>query len=641
MSKNKINEEIKNLQTQLAIEKAEDLSQFKIKMQSTTLIERRNEGVLWYPVQLATSLYDAGERLIINVSRSKEHSGSHLFQNGKLVSIFSNSDSNNEQTTFVTGVVNQVREFDMYITINNDIFPDWLKDGKLGVQLLFDENSYLEMERALNILQKTDDRRLNQLKSIIIGDEDASFEEKYKVSIPTLNKSQNDALNLVSKAQDLAIIHGPPGTGKTTTIIQSIVHTLKDEKQILVCAPSNSAVDLLVEKLSEKGINVLRIGHPARVTDNVLKNTLDTKVTLHEHYKDVKMIRKQAEELFKSAGKYKRNFGPEERRQRNESFKEARRLKDEAKQLIHYITSSLISDAQVIATTLVGANNYQIKDMKFKTVFIDEAAQGLEPATWIPIIRSDRVILAGDHSQLPPTVKSYEAAKNGLEITLFEKAIKRNSADVMLNEQYRMNEKIMTFSSRYFYKNQLIANEKVKIHTIFDEDIPVEFIDTAGTGFSEYTDPETKSTMNREEADLLMKYLKTYLEGINETNLTEIDGIGVISPYKAQVNILQEHFDNNFEFPDFVKEKVSINTVDSFQGQERDIIFISLVRSNEKNEIGFLADIRRMNVAMTRARKKLVIFGDSGTICKNNFYNSFVDYINEIAAYKSAFEIMY
>lgn len=639
MSKNKIHEEIKNLKAQLLTEKEEDLAQFKQKMQSTSLVERRNEGVLWYPVQLASSLYDAGERLIINISRSKSHSDSHLFQSGKLVSIFSNANNNSEQSTFVTGVINQVRENDMFITINNDSFPAWLKDGKLGVQLLFDENSYIEMEKTLDILLKTEDRRLNDLKSIILGEENANFEEKYDVSIPVLNKSQNDALNLVSKAEDLAIIHGPPGTGKTTTIIRSIIHALKEEKQVLVCAPSNSAVDLLVEKLAEKGINVLRVGHPARITDSVLKNTLDTKVTLHPHYKDVKMIRRQAEELFKAAGKYKRNFGPNERRERNETYREAKKLKDEARQLIHYITDNLIAEAQVIASTLVGANNYQIKDLKFSTVFIDEAAQGLEPATWIPILKAHKVVLAGDHSQLPPTIKSHEAAKNGLEITLFEKAINRNSADVMLKEQYRMNEKIMNFSSKYFYKNQLIANEKVANWTIFENDNPVEFIDTAGTGFSEYTDPETKSTMNKEEAALTMKYLKDYLFKVE--NPQNIDGIGVISPYKAQVNLLKEIFDNDAEIDDKLKNKISVNTVDSFQGQERDIIFISLVRSNDKNEIGFLKDIRRMNVAMTRARKKLVIFGDSGTICNDEFYNSFVDYINEISAYKSAFEIMY
>lgn len=642
MAKNKIHQEIQNLQTQLAIEKDEDLAQYRLKMQDTSLIERRTQGVCWYPVQLQKTKYDAGERLIVSVSRSKEHANSHLFQSGKLVSLFSNANANSEDTTAITGVVNQVRELEMFITINNESFPEWLTDGKLGVQLLFDEKSYIEMGKSLDFLLKTEEKRINELKNIILGDAEAQFEDKYKVTIPKLNKSQNDALNLVASANDLAIIHGPPGTGKTTTIVHSIVQTLKEEKQILVCAPSNAAVDLLVEKLSEKGVNVLRVGHPARVTEAVLKNTLDARVTLHNSYKDIKMIRRETKEMFKQAKKYKRNFGAEERRKRNEFFKEARRLKDEVKQLIYYITNSIIADAQVIATTMVGANNYQIKDLKFKTVFIDEAAQGLEAATWLPIIKAERVIFAGDHKQLPPTIKSREAAKNGMEITLFEKAIKRNSADVMLQEQYRMNEKIMNFSSNFFYDNQLIANENVKNWTIFENDKPIEFIDTAGTGFAEKTDPETKSTLNPEEAELLFKHLKKYLENIeNKDDLRGIDAVGVISPYKAQVMFMQEYFEENFDLPVLIKKKISINTIDSFQGQERDIIYISLVRSNEKNVIGFLADIRRMNVAMTRARKKLVIIGDSGTIAKNDFYNSFVDYIHEIDAYTSAFEVIY
>ncbi len=640
MIKNKIKEEIINLQKNLLVEKEEDLLQYKQKMQSTSLVDRQNEGVLWYPVELTKLRYDAGERLIINVSRTKNNSTSHLFQSGKLVSLFSNADSNTEDTTFLTGVINQVRQDDMFITINNDgHLPDWLKDGKLGVQLLFDENSYNEMEKAIETLLTSDDERLSELLEIILGDKKAKFAEKEFVEIPALNKAQNEALNLVAKSADVAIIHGPPGTGKTTTMIHSILHTLKKENQILVCAPSNYAVDLLVEKLDENGVNVLRIGHPARITDKILKNSLDTKITQHPNYKDVKTIRREAEKLFKEAGKYKRKFGLEERIARREKYAEARKLMDESKQLIHYITFSLIANAQVIATTLVGANNYQLKNMQFRTVFIDEAAQALEPATWIPILRAERVVLAGDHFQLPPTIKSYKAAQNGFETTLFEKAINRNSADIMLEEQYRMNEKIMRFSSKYFYNDKLFANETIKNHTIFANDNPILFIDTAGTGFSEYIDPKTKSTMNKEEAELTINFLKKYICEIE--NLETVKDIGIISPYKAQVNTLKDFFDNDTEISDELKKIISINTVDAFQGQERDIIFISLVRSNDKNEIGFLKNIRRMNVAMTRAKKKLVIFGDSGTICNSDFYNAFVDYINEIGAYKSAFEFLY
>jgi superfamily I DNA and/or RNA helicase len=498
------------------------------------------------------------------------------------------------------------------------------------------------MEYALKFLLETKEERISYLKNVLLGDIEAQFTEINPIKIPQLNESQNRALNLVQNALDVAIIHGPPGTGKTTTLIQTIIQTLKSETQILVCAPSNAAVDLIVEKLTHQGVNTLRIGHPARVTQEILSTTLDARITQHLSYKDLKTVRKQAEEYRNLALKYKRNYGPEEREQRRLLLTEARKLRDETKRLVYYITDDIISKTRVIASTLVGAANMTLKGMKFKTVFIDEAAQGLEPATWIPILKAERVIFAGDHCQLPPTIKSFEAAKSGLDITLFEKAIKRNNADVMLNEQYRMNKKIMNFSNRFFYKNELTANSSVADWKIFADDLAIEFVDTAGCGFFEQVDEETKSTSNIEEAELLKKHLTQYVDNLESNGIFEdVQNIGIISPYSAQVKILKETILDNSELSEECKSKIAINTVDSFQGQERDIVYISLVRSNEKGEIGFLADTRRMNVAMTRARKKLVIFGDSSTISRNQFYNQFIDYINEIEAYKSAYEFMY
>lgn len=642
MIKKKIRLEIENLINQLHTEKQEDLYLYKLKMQDTSLVERRLEGVCWYPVQLEKTNYDAGERLLVKVSRNSEHNNSHLFQSGKLVSLFSNSNNNTEAEDFVSGVVNKVTDNEMLITINSDEFPEWINDGKLGVQLLFDENSYKEMDRSLNYLLKTDNEQIINLTDVILGDSEAAFLNKFYIDHPRLNQSQNKAVNLILNAQSLGIVHGPPGTGKTTTLVHGIEYTLKEEKQVLVCAPSNTAVDLLVEKLSERDINVVRIGHPARVDDAVLKSTLDFKITHHENYKDVRMLKKKTEEFYKMAGKYRRNFTETERQQRREFYAEARKLKEETKYLTNYIISNVLSDAQVIASTMVGAGNVNIRGLKFKTVFLDETAQSLEPAAWIPILKAERVIMAGDHNQLPPTIKSYEAAKNGLEVTLFEKAIKRNSADVMLQMQYRMNKKIMSFSSDFFYNNQLIANENVENWKIFENDTPVEFVDTAGTGFEEKIDEETKSTYNPEEVNLLFKHFVEYIKNVEQnTNIGSIQDIGIISPYRAQVKLMQHYFDEYLDINEDLKSKITVNTIDSFQGQEKDIIYISLVRSNEKGEIGFLSDIRRMNVAMTRARKKLVVIGDSGTICRNNFYNKFVDYINEIDAYKSAFEFLY
>ncbi len=642
MLQKKAKKEIENLITLLNKEKSEDLQMYKLKMQSNSLTDRRNEGVSWYPVKLEKTNFDAGERLLVKVSRNPEQNQSHLFQSGKLVSLFSNSYPNTEETSNINGVVNRVSETEMLITINSDNFPEWINDGKLGVQLLFDENSYKEMNRALNNLLTTENEQLANLANIIIGDIEAQFEQKFLIENPRLNKSQNDAVNKILSAHNLSIVHGPPGTGKTTTLVQAIEYTLKEEKQILVCAPSNTAVDLLVEKLSEKGINIVRIGHPARVNNTVLSKTLDARIAHHPHFKDVRMLRRESEELYKKAKKYRRKFTEVERKQRKEFYSEARKLNDEAKYLINYITDSVLSDAQVIASTMVGAANYILKNTTFKTVFLDEAAQALEPAAWIPILKAERVVMAGDHNQLPPTIKSYEAAKAGLEITLFEKAIKRNNADVMLQEQYRMNELIMNFPSKFFYDNNLIANDSVIHHKIFETDTPIEFIDTAGTGYEEKIDSETKSTYNQDEVILLFKHFKQYISEIQANNETEnVKSIGIISPYRAQVVRLKQHLDEFSDINDEIKAKISVNTIDAFQGQEKDIIYISLVRSNEKSEIGFLSDIRRMNVAMTRARKKLVIIGDTATICRNDFYDKFVDYINEINAYKSAFEFIY
>jgi len=643
MNRNQLENHFRQLADLLKKEKAADLAQYKSKMTSTSLVERRQSGVCWYPVMLEKTKFDTGERLLVKISRSSEHKDTHLFQSGKLVSLFSNAGHNQEDKESVNAVVNYVREHEMMVTLNSDDFPNWITDGKLGVQLLFDENSYLEMAKTLKRIEEFEIDRVTYLSRVLLGDAEADFTEQHEtIEINSLNNSQNQALNLILRAKDLAIVHGPPGTGKTTTLVHSIIEVLKKEEQILVCAPSNAAVDLLVEKLIEKEVEVLRIGHPARVTERILGTTLDAKIAHHDSYKDLKFIKRQAEELRKMAGKYKRNFGHAERKQRDLMYKEARKLKEEAEQLTFYITRDIISKTQVIACTLVGANNQVLRGLQFKTSFIDEAAQALEPASWIPILKSERVIFAGDHHQLPPTIKSFEAAKQGLEITLFEKAIERNNADVMLKEQYRMNEVIMNFSSSYFYGNQLIANENVSGWKVFKEDKALEFIDTAGCGFFEQVDKETLSSYNTEEADLLLKHFSLYLSEIERKNeLDNLNDIGIISPYKAQTTRLQEKITADESFSDEIKAKLAINTVDSFQGQERDIIYIGLVRSNDNGEIGFLSDTRRMNVAMTRARKKLVIVGDSATIGQHPFYNSLLDYVNEINAYRSAFELMY
>lgn len=637
---NSVIEELNALQALLQLEKEEDLKHYKARIASTSYKHRRKTGVCWYPVNLEKSNYDKGERLIVRVTRSREHQQADGFQSGKLVSLFSTQNKSESESNAVNGVVNSVKENEMYITLNCDELPQWIHDGLLGVQLLFDENSYKEMEYALRQLQGQEHRRLNELAAVILGNETARFESTVSVNSALLNKVQHQALNKVLNAKDIAIIHGPPGTGKTTTIVACIQEVVKHEGQVLVCAPSNAAVDLLVEKLNLAEVKAIRLGHPARVTEEALSYTLDAKIAHHKDYKTLRQLRKKSEEYFALGGKWKRNFGRDEREQRGLLLSEARKLKKEAEDLSNFISSSIIEKSAVIACTLVGASNRKLRGKKFNTVFIDEAGQALEPACWIPILKANRVVFAGDHQQLPPTVKSFEAGQKGLKSTLFEKAIQRNTADVMLVEQYRMNEEIMQFSSAHFYNNKLIANEKVKQHKVDDWDAAFEFIDTAGTGFSESTDPDSKSTFNQEEAELVAKHLGLYIEQCRSNNCLDEISFGVISPYRAQVELLSTLIDE-MGLTKELRKQIKINTIDSFQGQERDVIYISLVRSNEKGEIGFLGDERRMNVAMTRAKKKLVMIGDSATICRNKLYQELVDYVNEIGAYKSAFELLY
>jgi len=638
-------QELEHLLSLLKTEQEEDRKQYKDKMLNNPLVIRRAQGLTWYPVIIRESYYGVGERLILELERPSHTEIHHQFQFGKVASLFSNYNNEGTDNPSISGVVTSVRPNNIKLTLFVDELPDWVDNGKLGVDLLFDESSYKEMENAINQVMKAKHNRVAELREILLGFEPAKFTTlKNPVTIPSLNESQNKAVNNILTAEDIAIVHGPPGTGKTTTIVQAIKQVVALEKQTLVCAPSNTAVDLLTEKLNEQGLNVLRIGHPARVSEFQLAHTLDAKIAAHKEYKTIKELKKRSVEFRNMALKYKRHFGREERNQRKAIMDESRKLQQEAAKIEEYIVEDLISKADVITCTLVGSTAFVLKDLNFKTVFIDEAAQALEPATWIPILRAQKVVLAGDHFQLPPTVKSVKTAREGLNVTLFEKAISRQKADVMLEMQYRMNEKIMNFSGKQFYKGLLKADPMVKdwILDIENELIntPVEFIDTAGCSFEEQLNKESSSTYNPAEADLLLKHLGLLFEALENTGKNILDyRVGIISPYKAQVELLKEKI-KELPFMETMGKNIAVNTVDGFQGQERDIIYISLVRSNSSSEIGFLADIRRMNVALTRAKKKLVIIGDSATLGGHPFYKEFLNYTDSINAYKSAWEFL-
>ena len=615
------------LQELLKIEQEEDYRQYREKIQINTIEERKKAGITWYPVVKSAQFVSTGERTTLSLLKTTAEQYQHNFQVGSVVSIFREEAGHERQ---VSGVISYLHKEKMRVVLHDIAAPDWLDDGKLGVNLLFDEATYKEMNVALQTVAGAERGRVAALREIFYGTSTAAFKNGYSYDTPALNKKQNEALSNVINALDLAIIHGPPGTGKTTTLVQAIKTTVTSEKQVLVCAPSNAAVDLLVEKLLEAGISTLRLGHPARLTENVIENSLDVKISKHPQFKDLKESRRKAEELRKIGYKYKRNFGKQERQQRDLILKEAKALKAYSRDIESYIINNLLESAQVIACTVTGANQLYLKDKIFKTVFIDECSQALEPACWIPIIKAQRVIMAGDHCQLPPTVKSISAAKKGLEVSLFEKVISNTGTDVMLEVQYRMAPPIMGFSSQYFYHDKLKTAQEVLERK---EEVLLEFIDTAGCGFNERQDKSTLSTYNEEEALLLVKHLR---QNLPDRRLN----IGIIAPYQAQIKLLTEALSEESSLAT-IMENLKVNTVDAFQGQERDVIYISLVRSNDRSEIGFLKEYRRMNVAMTRAKSTLVIIGDSATLASDPFYRKMIDYIEKNGKYSSAYEYLY
>ncbi|WP_020596941.1 AAA domain-containing protein [Spirosoma panaciterrae] len=622
----------------LKIERAEDRAQYQKLTETTSIAERRANGLAWYPIAIRGSEMSRGDYLTVEVERTTHQDIPHQFRFGAPAVLFSNHDP---KTDRVEGTITYQGGNRAKLTLRTDELPDWSRDGKLGLEVLFDENSYNEMEQALKTAKLQSDKADNRLIPILTGEKTPTFHaETPKLTLPRLNPSQVAAVEKIVSANELAIVHGPPGTGKTTTLIQAIKTLIKqDHQKILVVAPSNTAVDLLSEKLHDEGLNVLRIGNPARVSDRLMALTLDHKVAEHSAMKEAKKLKKQANEFRNMAHKYKRNFGKAERDQRKALFDEAHRIMKDVANTEQYVIDDLVAKAQVITATLVGANHYTVRQLTYHTAVIDEAGQALEPACWIPILKAQKVVLAGDHCQLPPTIKSPEAARKGLARTLLEKCVELHPEAVsLLDEQYRMHEHIMGYSSQVFYENKLKAHASVARHSLFEGDTSLAFVDTAGCGFDEKLDG-TSST-NPEEAALLMRHLSQQVADLStHYNVENFPTIALISPYKQQINILKEQL---LHYPDLQAygPKISVNTIDSFQGQERDIVYISLVRSNTEGDIGFLSDIRRMNVAMTRARKKLVIVGDSATLASLPFYADFITYAETLNTYQSAWEWM-
>lgn len=633
-------EYFKKLLELLKLERQEDRRSYEELIEKSSITERRATGFSWYPIAIRGSELSRADYLTVEVERTTHKDISHQLRFGAPAVLFSNHDPKNNRAE---GTITYQSGDRLKLMLRTDELPEWSRDGKLGIDLLFDDYSYDEMQSALKLASaKSEKTREGNLTRILIGEGSPGFLTTDLPALPktTLNLPQEKAIEKIVSANELAIVHGPPGTGKTTTLVQAVRALLvRENGKILVVAPSNTAVDLLSEKIAEAGINTIRVGNPARVSDRLMSLTLDSRISEHSNMKELKRLRKQASEFRDMAHKYKRNFGRAERDQRKALFDEARAIMKQVEQTEQYIVDDLLAKAQVITATLVGANHYTIRNLKFHTVVIDEAGQALEPACWIPILRAEKIIMAGDPYQLSPTIKSAEAGANGLSTTLLEKLILKYPETVTLLEiQYRMNEIIMGFSSKIFYENKLHADSSVTNHVLFPGDSPLSFIDTAGCGFEEKS--EGTSTTNPEEAVFLITHLTQFVAELN-THFTKenFPSIAVISPYKEQINILKDLLVQSSTLLEH-GNKISVNTIDSFQGQERDVVYISMTRSNTDNRIGFLSDIRRMNVAMTRARKKLVVIGDSATLSQFPFYAEFISYAEQKNCYQSAWEFV-
>ena len=625
----------------LYIERDEEIKQYEQQIASLSLAQRREKGVAWHPLLIVEQGFALGEHGYVIVERTRELNQAHQFKAGNVVRIFTTKEASGDVDENEKGVVHFVDKNRMKIILYSKDLPEWLADGKIGVDILFDDRSFRDMEFALNDVIKAENNRLYNLREVLLGYQKPNFlreSDYYFKPVSFLNDSQNEALRQVMASLEVAVIHGPPGTGKTTTLVQAIKMLAEQQrsKTILVCAPSNAATDLLTERLAAIHLHVTRVGNVSRVDEDLLQYTLDSQLAAHPEAKHIKRVRIEAAQARRAANRFRRTFGHEERSERRNLLDEAKSLAAWARELEDKLVEEVLSNSQVICCTLTGAANPLIRSRKFEVVVIDEAAQALEAATWIPIRLAQRVVLAGDPLQLPPTIKSIKAQREGLNITLLEKCINRFEPQnvALLRTQYRMNEVIMGFSNQYFYENQLFAAESVAKQTLGWGRKPMLFIDTVGCGFEEERTAEQQSRYNSGEFGIIREHLyklqETYLD-------TPIPPIGIISPYKQQVNYIKEHLrdDTLLQHLD-----ITVSTVDGFQGQEAEIIYISLVRSNETGEIGFLSDFRRMNVALTRAKRKLVVVGDSGTLANHAFYQTFLDYVEKTDSYHSAWEWM-
>ncbi len=608
----------------LRIEYEHEKAEFRREAELFGIGRKVKRGECWFPVTTGRRYYNSLNRLVLEISRSEDTDIEHTFEYGKRVAFFTEDGTGHLNYMPFTATVSYAESDRMVISLDTEEQASRLQNAeRLGVQMSFDETTYRLMFDALSRVIEAKNNRLAELRELFHGTATPAFSNHIPApSLPWLNASQQAAVGQVLRCKDMMVVHGPPGTGKTTTMVEAVCEVLRLEPQVMVCAQSNTAVDWISEQLSDRGIQVLRVGNPTRVTDKMLQNTYERRFESHPDYPQLWAIRRTIRQLQSQ---------PRHNRSDNHHQKIAR-LREKSDALEARIHQSLFDSCRVVACTLAGSAQQVLMGWKCHTLFIDEAAQALEAACWIALQKCHRVVLAGDHCQLPPTIKSSEALHGGLSTTLMERiAAKHPECVCLLTVQYRMNEELMRFSSDWFYEGRLTAAPEVKHRNLLDDlDTPLLWVESSdeaeaseGDNNEEHGETFVAGTygrINKAEARLTVQTLLEYVAHVGMSRLLEERAdIGIISPYRAQVQYLRRLIRQETRLRP-LRKAITINTVDAFQGQERDIIIVSLVRANEKGEIGFLRDLRRMNVAITRARSKLIIIGDAPTLCRHRFY---------------------
>lgn len=601
---------------------------FRRETQTMGIGRKVKRGDCWFPAATGRSYYNAMGRFVVEITRNSDTDIEHNFEPGRPLCFFSEDASGGINYLPVSGTVSYAEAARLVAELPDAASLATLERAeRLGVQLSFDETTYRLMFAALDEAITARTGRMSELRDMIHASLPVSRGAAQPVSLPWLNHAQEHAVSEVLRARDVAVVHGPPGTGKTTTLVEAVCEVLRRENQVLICAQSNMAVDWISEKLIERGVSVLRVGNPLRMTDEMLAHSYERRFSDHPDYPHLWALRRQIRQLYALP-----------RRSRPASFRsKIDALREKASSLEWRIRQQLFEETRAVTCTLVGSASQLLDGLHFHTLFIDEAAQALEAACWIAIRRADRIVLAGDHQQLPPTVKCPAAARGGLSRTMMEQIVSHCPETVtLLDVQYRMNETLMTFPSRWFYGGRVKSAPEVRHRGILDFDVPATWIDTDyldDAGQEEFVG-EGYGRVNKAEAELTLQVLRDYIRRIGPDRMIDerID-FGIISPYRAQVQFLRRLLRHDEELRPF-RQMMTVNTVDGFQGQERDVVLISLVRANDKGQIGFLGDLRRMNVAMTRARMKLIILGHAPTLCRHTFYKALFDYIRALSEYE-------